>query len=180
MKKIKVERVKIDNARIINACRAYSKWKELNYIVQQESTRGINMPDVISEIMGCWCYDFLWNRGDEPGDAYDPETDRKIEFKATSRFEGDLSSFGPETTFDNLMFLRFDTSRDLLYIYDLHINSTEFEAYPANKTQTIGEQKRQKRRPHVSLLDLFVTPKALEPDVVFDIVAREITIDNRS
>ena len=179
MKKIKVERVKIDNARIINACRAYSKWKELNSIVQQESTRGINMPDVISEIMGCWCYDYLWNRGDEAGDAYDPITGKKIEFKATSNFEGDLSSFGPKTAFDNLMFLRFNISEDKLYIYNLHINSNELEQYPANKTETIGDQKKQGRRPRVSLQELFVEANNLSPDIIFDIIAREIVEDNR-
>ena len=178
-KKPKVERVLIDSARIINACKAYSKWKELNYLVQQESTRGINMPDVISEIMGCWCYGYLWNRGDAVGDAYDPVTGHKIEFKATSRFEGDLSSFGPETTFDNLMFLRFDTSRDLLYIYDLKIDSEELERYPANSKQTIGEQKRQGRRPHVSLQALFVDANNMKPSLIFDIIAREIIEDNR-
>lgn len=57
--------------------------------------------------------------------------------------------------------------------------SGELESYPANKKQTIGEQKREKRRPHISLLDLFVTPNDLKPDVVFDIVAREIIEDNR-
>ena len=35
----------------------------------------------------------------------------KIEFKASSNME-DLSSFGPDTKFDNLYFLQFDTEND--------------------------------------------------------------------
>ena len=65
------------------------------------------MPDVISEPMGCYCLGLLWNRGLEVGDATNPTTGEKIEFKATSRFEGDLSSFGPTCQFDDLVFLRF-------------------------------------------------------------------------
>ena len=131
--------ITIDDARIDETCNAYFKWKDLNTYISNNSHRGINMPDAISEPMGCYCMGYLWNRGDEVGDATDPNTGRKIEFKATSRFEGDLSS------------------------------SEEFGKYPANKTQTIQEQKNQGRRPHVSLKTLFVDANNLEPDIIFDI-----------
>ena len=137
------------------------------------------MPDAISEPMACYCLDLLWNRGDEIGDATDPKDGRRIEFKATSRFEGDLSSFGPRTIFDNLVFLRFNLYENQLYIYDLNINSEEFGGYPANKTQTIQEQKNQGRRPHVSLQKLFVEAKNLIPDIIFDIRRCKIIEDNR-
>ena len=83
------------------------------------------MPDAISEPMGCYCMGYLWNRGDEVGDATDPRTGKKIEFKATSRFEGDLSSFGPKCVFDDLVFLRFKLDDNLLYIYDLKISGKQ-------------------------------------------------------
>ena len=125
--------ITIDDARIDETCNAYFKWKDLNTYISNNSHRGINMPDAISEPMGCYCMGYLWNRGDEVGDATDPNTGRKIEFKATSRFEGDLSSFGPKCVFDDLVFLRFKLDDNLLYIYDLNINSEEFGKYPANK-----------------------------------------------
>ena len=161
--------ITIDDARIDETCNAYFKWKDLNTYISNNSHRGINMPDAISEPMGCYCMGYLWNRGDEVGDATDPNTGRKIEFKATSRFEGDLSSFGPKCVFDDLVFLRFKLDDNLLYIYDLNINSEEFGKYPANKTQTTQEQKNQGRRPHVSLKTLFVDANNLEPDIIFDI-----------
>lgn len=110
--------IEIDEARIDETCSAYFKWKDLNTYISNNSRRGINMPDAISEPMGCYCLGYLWNRGSEAGDATDPATNRKIEFKATSRFEGDLSSFGPKCTFDDLVFLRFNLEENLLYIYD--------------------------------------------------------------
>lgn len=97
-------RITIDDARINETCDAYFKWKDLNTYIKSTSSRGINMPDAISEPMGCYCLGYLWNRGNEVGDATDPKTDSKIEFKATSKFDGDLSSFGPKTVFDNLVF----------------------------------------------------------------------------
>lgn len=129
--------------------------------------------------MGCYCLGYLWNRGKEVGDATDPVTNSKIEFKATSNFDGDLSSFGPQTVFDDLVFLRFNLNDNQLYIYDLRINSDEFGAYPANKTQTIQDQKNEGRRPHVSLQKLFVEEKQLKPDIIFDIRRCKIIKDNR-
>lgn len=172
-------RIQIDDARIDETCNAYFKWKDLNTYIKSNSRRGINMPDAISEPMGCYCLGFEWNRGDEVGDATDPRDGRKIEFKATSRFEGDLSSFGPKCQFDDLVYLRFNLDENKLYIYDLHVNSEEFGQLPANATQTIQEQKDQKRRPHVSLQELFVNAKNLEPDVIFDIRRCRIVQDNR-
>lgn len=172
------DRIVIDNARIDETCNAYFKWKDLNTYISNNSRRGINMPDAISEPMACYCLGYLWNRGSEVGDATAPDG-RKIEFKATSRFEGDLSSFGPRCEFDDLVFLRFNLDDNLLYIYDLKVNSEEFGRYPANKTQTIQDQKEQGRRPHVSLQTLFVDAKGLKPDIVFDIRRCRIIEDNR-
>ena len=61
----------------------------------------------------------------------------------------------------------------------LILNSVEFGKYPANKTQTIQQQKDQGRRPHVSLQALFVDAKQLEPDIIFDIRKCKIIKDNR-
>lgn len=171
--------IAIDDARIDETCNAYFKWKDLNTYISNNSHRGINMPDAISEPMACYCLGFLWNRGSEVGDATDPINNRKIEFKATSRFDGDLSSFGPKTVFDDLIFLRFNLDENLLYIYDLNINSEEFGTYPANQKETIADQKKQGRRPHVSLYKLFVEAKGLKPDIIFDIRRCRIIEDNR-
>ncbi|MDY3768998.1 MAG: hypothetical protein SOZ83_05310 [Sphaerochaetaceae bacterium] len=161
--------IKIDSERLDRACAAYFKWKDLNTYISDNSHRGINMPDAISEPIGCYCLNLLWNRGKMPGDATNQITNEKIEIKATSRFEGDLSSFGPKCDFDDLVFLRFNIKDDVLYVYDLHINSKEFEMKQVNKNQTIKDQKKQGRRPHVSLQKMFVEADNLIPDVIFDI-----------
>lgn len=169
----------IDDARIDETCNAFFKWKDLNTYISNNSHRGINMPDAISEPMGCYCLNLLWNRGNEIGDATNPRTNEKIEFKATSRFEGDLSSFGPKCQFDDLVFLRFKLDDNLLYVYDLKINSAEFGKIPVNSKETIQDQKNQGRRPRLSLQALFVEKNNLKPDVIFDIRKCKIIEDNR-
>ena len=136
------------------------------------------MPDAISEPMGCYCLGFEWNRGDKVGDAYDPKTGHKIEFKASSNME-DLSSFGPDTKFDNLYFLQFDTENDILRIYDLNITSEQLKAYPTAKNETFGDKQKAGKRPHISLYKLFVKDKNLKPAIVFDIRRASIIEDNR-
>lgn len=171
--------IKIDSARIDETCSAYFKWKDLNTYISNNSHRGINMPDAISEPMGCYCLGFLWNRGSAIGDATDPETGRKIEFKVTSHFKGDvLSSFSRRFNFDDLIYLKFNLDEDLLYIYDLKVNSDEFEKYPANSAETIKEQREQGKRPHISLQKLFVEAKQLKPNIIFDITNKKIIKGN--
>lgn len=171
--------VKIDTVSLGNAREAYFQWKDLNTYISSVCTRGLNMPDAISEPLGCFCLDLEWNRGAKGGDARDPISEKIYEFKATSRFDSDLSSFGPKTHFDDLVFLRFNLKKNLLYVYDLQINSEDIGKYPANKHQTIQQQRNEKRRPRVSLKKLFVDAKKLEPDVIFDILNEKIIVDNR-
>jgi len=170
--------ITIDDARINETCDAFFKWKDLNTYIKRISNRGLNMPEAISEPMGCYCLDLLWNRGKKTGDATDPKTKKIIEFKATSRFEEDLSSFGPKTVFDNLVFLRFNLDKNQLYIYDLKINSQDFGKYPVNESETIQQQKNLGKRPRVSLQKLFVDAQGLKPDIIFDIRRCKIINNN--
>lgn len=176
--------VRIDDERIDRTCEAFFRWKDLNNYLRDTSHRGMNMPDAISEPMACWCLDLLWNRGNEAGDATDPEGLKKIEFKATSRFEGDLSTFGPVCDFDDLVFLRFKMDDNQLWIYDLHINADDFGDVPANSFQTVRDQQKQGRRPHISLYTTFIKGQDGEPDkkpdLIFDIRRCRIIEDNRS
>ena len=52
---LSVNYVEIDAQRLDTVCDAYFKWKDLNTYIKQNSTRGINMPDVISEPIACYC-----------------------------------------------------------------------------------------------------------------------------
>lgn len=178
-KTFSLEFMLIDKSFLDRTCEAYFEWKKLNQYISAVGGRGINMADAISEPMACYALGLFWNRSNVGGDATNMSKKRVIEFKATSRFEGDLSSFGPDVFFDDLILLRFKLSDDLLYIYDLNIDSETFVKGRANKNQTIEEQQKQGRRPHISLIDTFVKPQNLEPTLIFDIRNKRIIEDNR-
>lgn len=158
---------KIDEVRLDEVCDAYFKWKDLNTYIKSQTSRGINMPDAISEPLGCYCLDLYWNKSDG-GDARD-DAGRKIEMKATSNFDYDLSSFGPQCSFDDLVFLRFNLDTNMLYVYDTGINSEELKLLPTTKTNTVGEYQAQGKRPHLSLIDKVINERGLEPTVIFNI-----------
>lgn len=170
--KSKVDLVEIDAARINNVCDNYFKWKSLNDSLKSFCSRGINMPDNISEPIGCYCLNYLWNKG-SGGDAVSRDG-RKIEFKASSNFDSDLTSFGPKCEFDNLVFLRFDLNNNMCYVYDTGLSSDEVKKLHVNNTQTVEDQQMQGRRPHIRLIDEVINKLSLEATCIFNIRRCEI------
>lgn len=167
IKKTKVDLVEIDAARINDVCDNYFKWKSLNDALKNFCSRGINMPDAISEPIGCYCLDLLWNKG-SGGDAQSREG-KKIEFKACSNFDADLTSFGPECEFDDFVFLRFNMDENLCYIYDTGLSSNDVKKLKVNNTQTVEDQQKQGRRPHIRIIDEVINKNGLEPTCIFNI-----------
>lgn len=172
----KVDLVKIDNARINDVCDNFFKWKDLNNSLRNFCSRGLNFPETISEPMACYALSQIgeetqWNKG-SGGDAQ--RDGRKLEMKATSNFDSDLTSFGPKCDFDDLIFLRLDYNNNKLYVYDTGLNAEDVGNLPANSTETVREQQLQKRRPHISIIDVVIKGKNLEPTVVFNIRKAEV------
>lgn len=168
----RVDLVEIDAARINDVCRLYFLWKDLNTGLRGFVSRGINFPEAISEPMGCYALGYQWNKG-SAGDAMDSEG-RLIEMKATSNFDRDLTSFGPVTSFDELVFLRLNQIENRLYIYRTGINGITLGDLPANSKETIGDQQRQGRRPRFSIIKTIIEAYDLEPTAIFDIRTMEV------
>jgi hypothetical protein len=164
---VKVDLVQIDEARINDVCDNYFKWKSLNDSLRNFCSRGLNLPDAISEPIGCYALGYFWNKG-TGGDAEKPDGS-KVEFKATSNFEYDLTSFGPKIDFKDLVFLRLDYDANLMYIYDTGLSATEIAKIQVNKTQTVADQQRIGRRPHVRLIESLINARGLQPTCVFNI-----------
>jgi hypothetical protein len=166
--------VTVDKARFNDAIHAYFLWKELDLIIRQSHTRGVNIPETITEALLCYVSEFELNRG-SGGDAYDRENDRIIESKATSNFDRDTSSFSPREEFDALYFVRLDKRNDKMYFYDINLNSDELKNIQVNATQTLGDQQAQGRRPRFSIIRQIIVPNNLQHYAVLDLRTKRIT-----
>lgn len=165
--------VKIDKSRFSDMVKAYFLWKELNGLIKNSHTRGINFPEIISESLLCYALDYKLNRG-TGGDAYDEINNRVIECKATSNFDRDTSSFSPNEEFDRLYFLRLYQRDDELYIYDTEYNSTKLKLVNVSKSQTLGDQQAQGRRPRFSIIKQIINEDNIEPIAKIDLRKEKI------
>lgn len=164
--------VTVDKARFYDAIEMYFLWKELDQRIRGSATRGINFPETISEAMACYALGFQWNKG-SGGDARD--NDLIIEFKATSNWDLDTTSFSPSENFDKLYFLRLDKRKDELYIiYDTDINSEQLKNIMVNKSETFEQQQKAKRRPRFSVIKFIIEPRGLVPIAKVDIRAKKV------
>lgn len=157
MKKLYTE--KISNEEFQEVILIYFMWKEINKKIKSlpHTRRIINMPEIISESLGCYLLNFeIITKGS--GDAFDPITKQIIEFKSTSNYNRDVSSFSPKCTFDQLYFLRFNTKQDFVEIYNLNLSYKEFSNLQVSHSQKIGEQQQEKRRPRLSLINTIIQP----------------------
>ena len=163
--------VTVDEVRFLDAVRMYFLWKDLDQGIRSSATRGVNFPETISEALACYALNFQWNKG-SGGDA--TNGDKIIEFKATSNWDSDLSSFSPSEEFDRLYFLRLDKKNDELYIYDTEMNSDELKKIKVNKNETFAQQQASGRRPRFSIINFIIEPKGLSAITKVDIRGQKI------
>ena len=57
-KKLSIDLVNIDTSRFKDTIKAYFLWKELDTIIRTSHTRGINIPETITETLLCFVSDF--------------------------------------------------------------------------------------------------------------------------
>lgn len=172
MKKAKINFVEIDDVRFVEVCRLYFMWKDLNNAIKSQVSRGINIPDMISEQMVCYALNLKWNKGGKSGDATD-EKGSLIEIKATSNYDRDVSSFSPKTHFDRLIFFRLNQKENIADIYDLGLNGDSFKTLKVNSSESVETQQKMKRRPRLSLIE-YIKQNNIKKLCSIDIVARKI------
>ena len=163
--------VTVDKARFYDAIEMYFLWKELDQRIRSSATRGVNFPETISEALACYALGFQWNKG-SGGDAI--YGDQIIEFKATSNWESDTTSFSPSENFDKLYFLRLNKRQDELFIYDTGINSNQLKSIMVNQNETFGEQQAVGRRPRFSVINSIIIPYGIMPVAKVDIRQKKI------
>lgn len=144
--------------------RLYFSWLKLNKAIKKISTRGINLPEAISENAFCLFFPCVriikLAKGKCSYDCINLETGSRIQIKASS-VGSDLTSFGPKSQWDELYFLDFSKEDGSFKVYK--IEKEWIYNYKVNKSQTFAEQQAEARRPRFSIVDRIIKPKSLKP-----------------
>jgi len=143
----------------------YKTWKNLNDRLKAISTRGINLPETISENAFCLFFpDYVrvvrLKKGKCSYDCLNTKTGKKVQIKASS-VGSDLTSFGPKSEWDILYFLDFSKGDGSFKVYK--IEKKWVYNHKVNKTQTFKQQQEQSRRPRFSIIDNIIKAKRLKP-----------------
>lgn len=101
----------------------YFKWKELNLLIKKHYTRGVNLHEAITEHLVCILNNYELHASSGGSEDAITKDNKKVQIKATSNFNDDLTSFGPKSKFDILEFLRLDLENDKFYCYRIPIDN---------------------------------------------------------
>lgn len=128
----------------------YFKWKELNSLIKAHYTRGVNLHECITEHLCCFLNDYILHASSYGSEDAITTDGKKVQIKATSNFNRDLTSFGPRSYFEILEFLRLDQERDIFYCYKIEIE--ELEKIKVNRLETFDLKKKTGQRPRFSII----------------------------
>lgn len=149
----------------------YDEWRSLSNKLISLKGRGINLPDVLSEASFCRHFDaentIRVNSGiagaNSSFDAYNIKTKKRIQIKACSVLP-DLTSFGPDSVWDDLYFLDFYRNGQWDRTFDIYqIPNKLIYSFKVNKLQTMHDQQKQKRRPRFSIFEGIIKRENISP-----------------
>jgi hypothetical protein len=143
----------------------YIDWKKLNDRLKAISTRGINLPETISEnafaLFFKDCMRVVKLKGMKCSfDCINIKTGSRIQIKASS-VASDLTSFGPKSEWDELFFLDFSKGDGSFKAYK--IEPDWIYNHMVNKTQSFQQQQEQARRPRFSIIENIIKARKLKP-----------------
>jgi len=143
----------------------YSDWKKLNDRLKAISTRGINLPETISENAFALFSKDIFRVVSVKGmkcsfDCINIKTGSRIQIKASS-VASDLTSFGPRSEWDELFFLDFSKGDGSFKAYNIKPNW--IYKHMVNKTQSFQQQQEENRRPRFSIIKEIILKRGLKP-----------------
>jgi hypothetical protein len=144
----------------------FKLWMEVNKHIRSLNGRAINIPEILSE--GIYAYLFEAVRTNNTAYSYDCvdiKSGEGIQVKATS-IQDDLTSFGPKSTWDKLIFMDFAPNGYIDGNIDIyHIPDEKLYTIVLNKAkkETFMDQQLAGKRPRLSIRNQFIIPMGLKP-----------------
>ncbi len=148
--------------------KVFDQWKGLKLGLRVYKSREPNFPEGLSEVAFClWSGSsrFISAKGlsNTSFDTFNIKTKRAEQIKACS-VDGDLTSFGPDSRWDDLYFLDFYNEGKVDGLFDIYkIPSDLIYGHKVNKTQTLKDQQAEKRRPRFSIKKDIIHKLNLKP-----------------
>ncbi len=146
----------------------YIDWRKLCQDLNSLDSRGINLPEGLSESAFCLemdCYRITKSisGANTSFDAYDPFSKSRIQVKACSVLP-DLTSFGPRSVWDKLFFVDFYRNGDWNGLFDIYfIENNLIYNHKVNSQQTFKDQQEQNRRPRFSIYREIILERKIQP-----------------
>lgn len=137
---------------------------KINKLLQSLGGRSMNVPDVISEGLYCYFFNAVRTNGTAYSyDAVDLVTHEGIQVKSTS-ISDDLTSFGPRSSWDVLIFMDFAPSGVVDGTVDIYRIDKDFSNIKLNQRgETFADQQNQGRRPRLSIKSSIIDLDKLKP-----------------
>lgn len=146
----------------------FDMWKSLKFGMRDYKSREPNFPEGLSEVAFCLYsgskrFISLQGKSSASFDTFNTKNNRAEQIKACS-VDSDLTSFGPDSKWDDLYFLDFYNEGKLDGTFNVYkVPSDLIYNMKVNKNQTMKEQQLQGRRPRFSITDKIIKEKNLRP-----------------
>jgi len=145
----------------------FDSWKKLKLGMREYKSREPNIPEGLSEVAYClWSGSnrFIKARGlkNTSFDTFNLKAGLTEQIKACS-VEDDLTSFGPRSKWDRLIFLDFYREGRVDGMFDVYEIPTEkIYNFRVNKNQTFRDQQLQGKRPRLHIKN-FIKQEDIKP-----------------
>lgn len=152
----------------------YKDWRALSTILQSIGGRGVNLPEVLSEAIFCRITNAVRINKSIPGanssfDCYNLNSKKRIQVKACSVLP-DLTSFGPNSVWDEIYFMDFYNEGNWDGSIDVYLIPNELiYNHKVNASQTMKDQQKQGRRPRFSIYKEVILAQRLTPKYKYTI-----------
>lgn len=143
----------------------FKQWQSLSADLKVLKGRTINVPDVVSEALYCYLFDAVRTNGVAGSyDAINMSNQAGVQIKSTS-IKNDLTSFGPKSSWDELIFIDFAPNGIVSGKVDIYRIDYDLSTLILNhKTgETFLDQQLQGRRPRLSIKKEFIQKYDLKP-----------------
>lgn len=150
----------------------FAEWQKINGLLKELGGRNLNVPDVFSEALYCIFFNAVRTNGEAYSyDCVSLETHRGIQIKSSS-IEYDCTSFGPNSTWDELYYVDFAPDGIVDGKVDFYKIDIDFSGLVLNsrKGETFRDQQLQGRRPRFSIKSKLIEEYKLKPILTIDLL----------